>query len=79
MTLPAVQISGWVAMDNGTMLWKPEVTFVLLLLILPLMPDFGWGAPEQRLPSEIQHVQTALFDALDELRAELKTHRNSRR
>ena len=44
MTLPAVQISGCVAMIMDECSRKPKVTLVLLLLILPLdVQNFGLG------------------------------------
>jgi hypothetical protein len=67
------------AVDNQTMLWKLGITFALVMLILPHIPGPGMGAPTALLPVEIGRFQTALFDALDKVRADLKANKDFRR
>ena len=61
------------------MLWKLGITFTFVMLILPLIPDFGMGAPEALLPVEIRHTQAALFVALNKVRADLKAEGDLKR
>jgi hypothetical protein len=66
-------------MDNWTMLWKPGITFIFVMLFLPRIPDLGMGVPDALLPVGIEHIQVTLFDALDKVRADLKANKDSRR
>ena len=56
------------------MLMKLVLAFAFVLLILPPEPDLGMGTPTAFLPIEIEHIQTALFVALDKVRADLKAN-----
>jgi hypothetical protein len=61
------------------MLWKLLVTLVFVVLFLPHEPDLRMGRPTSFSPIILERIQTALFDALDKVRADLKANRGDGR
>jgi hypothetical protein len=56
------------------MLWKLLVTLVFVVLFFPHEPSLGMGRSTAFSPIILERIQTAMFDALDRVRADLKTN-----
>ena len=56
------------------MFWKLALTFAFMVLILPHEPNLGVGNPTAFAPVVLVRVETAIFEGLDRVRADLKAN-----
>ena len=61
------------------MLWKLVATFAFLALFLPHDPNVGIGRSSELIPAVLERAQTAMFDALNKVRADLRANMSVRR